>query len=86
MSRYAVVRADGASLEVIVATGCESRQLPVALASMLAKYIRELHMVALNRFWAARVPNLAPTAGYPADAGRFVRQISAAAQVRARFI
>lgn len=80
ISRYAVARTDGGSLEVIVAVGCEGRQLPVALASMLAKYVRELHMAALNRFWAARVPGLAPTAGYPADAARFVRQISAAAQ------
>lgn len=78
-SRYRVVGQDGTSLEVAVAVGCESRQLPVALASMVAKYIRELHMELLNRYWAARVPGLAPTAGYPADAARFLREIGAAA-------
>ncbi len=78
-SRYCVAREDGVSLEVVVAVGCEARQLPVALASMFAKYVRELHMEALNRFWAKRVPRLAPTAGYPADAARFVREISDAA-------
>lgn len=79
-SRYRVAQADGTSLEVRVAVGCEARQLAVALASMVAKYIRELHMELLNRFWAARVRGLLPTAGYPADAARFVREISTAAQ------
>lgn len=77
-SRYQVARASGACLEVWVAVGCEARQLPVALASMVAKYIRELHMELLNRFWAARVPGLTPTAGYPVDAARFVGQIAVA--------
>lgn len=79
-SRYRVEWENGTRLEVCVAVGCETRQLPVALASMVAKYIRELHMELLNRFWAARVPDLAPTAGYPADAARFMRQIAAVAQ------
>jgi ribonuclease HII len=45
--------------------------LPAALASMASKYLRELAMEAFNAFWSARVPNLAPTAGYPQDARRF---------------
>jgi len=80
LSRYGVAREDGVSLEVIVAVGCEARSFPVALASMVAKYVRELHMEALNRFWAQRVPRLVPTAGYPADAARFVGDIFDAAQ------
>ncbi len=55
------------------------RFLPTALASMTAKYLRELSMRAFNQFWAAHVPNLKPTAGYPKDAQRF-RQAIAAAQ------
>ncbi len=78
-SHYRVVREDGLSLDVVVAVGCEVRQFPVALASMVAKYVRELYMEALNWFWAQRVPGLAPTAGYPADALRFVRDITDAA-------
>lgn len=51
------------------------RFLPAALASMTAKYLRELSMMAFNAFWAERVPNLRPTAGYPGDAQRFWRDI-----------
>jgi hypothetical protein len=51
--------------------------LPTALASMTAKYLRELAMRAFNEFWCARVPNLRPTAGYPTDAPRFKREIAA---------
>jgi hypothetical protein len=51
------------------------RFLPAALASMTAKYLRELSMMAFNAFWAERVPNLKPTAGYPGDALRFWNDI-----------
>ena len=47
------------------------RFLPAALASMLAKYLRELSMRAWNEFWCQQVPNLKPTAGYPLDAKRY---------------
>jgi hypothetical protein len=56
------------------------RFLPTALASMLAKYLRELAMRAFNAFWAAHVSNLRPTAGYPQDARRFRNDITAAQQ------
>lgn len=51
--------------------------LPTALASMAAKYLRELSMRAFNEFWCARVSGLRPTAGYPTDAPRFKRDIAA---------
>jgi hypothetical protein len=47
----------------------------VALASMISKLIRELWMDAFNGFWAARLNDLRPTAGYPTDADRFRREI-----------
>jgi hypothetical protein len=50
--------------------------LPAALASMASKYLRELAMEAFNAFWAAHLPNLAPTAGYPQDARRFQAEIA----------
>jgi len=50
--------------------------LPVALASMVSKYLRELAMRAVNAFWCERVPGLKSTAGYPVDAVRFRRQIA----------
>ena len=53
------------------------RHLPTALASMVAKYLRELAMRAWNDFWCRRVAGLAPTAGYPQDARRFKAAIAA---------
>ncbi|MDZ7620311.1 MAG: hypothetical protein U1E05_25190 [Patescibacteria group bacterium] len=50
--------------------------MPVALASMVSKYLRELAMRAFNAFWRQRVPSLVPTAGYPVDAARFRRDIA----------
>jgi hypothetical protein len=53
------------------------RMLPTALASMLAKYLRELAMKPFNDFWLRHIPGLRPTAGYPEDAGRFRGEIAA---------
>lgn len=49
---------------------------PVALASMTAKYVRELAMTQFNRFWAGHIDGLKPTQGYPLDAHRFRKQIA----------
>lgn len=53
----------------------ETHHLPVALASMLSKYLRELFMAMYNRYWATHLPDLAPTAGYYTDGLRFYNQI-----------
>jgi len=53
----------------------EDRQLPVALASMLSKYLRELLMDLFNRFWLLHVPQVRPTAGYYEDGRRFYEEI-----------
>jgi hypothetical protein len=57
--------------------GGEART-PVALASMTAKYLRELCMRAFNALWCQRAPGLEPTAGYPVDALRWRRDAAAA--------
>ncbi len=44
---------------------------PVAVASVIAKYLRELAMHAFNRHWQSLAPGLRPTAGYPVDAARW---------------
>jgi ribonuclease HII len=49
----------------------DGTHLNVALASMAAKYLREVFMGQFNRYWLKRVPGLEPTAGYPGDASRF---------------
>jgi hypothetical protein len=53
------------------------RFLPVALASMTAKYLRETAMRPFNEFWLRHVPGIKPTAGYPTDSWRFKKQIAA---------
>jgi len=50
--------------------------LPAALASMAAKYVRELFMMGFNAYWCGRVDGLAPTAGYAADSRRFLAAIA----------
>ena len=51
-------------------------QLPIALASMYAKYHRELSMGRFNAFWRLHLPDIKPTSGYPVDASRFKSEIS----------
>jgi hypothetical protein len=61
-------------IEARFRVGCEDH-LPVALASMASKYLREAAMLAFNWFWCQRLPELRPTAGYPRDALRFWNEI-----------
>ncbi len=53
----------------------ESRHMPIALASLISKYLRELLMASFNAYWANHVPDLKPTAGYYSDGLRFLRDI-----------
>lgn len=53
------------------------RHLPVAAASIISKYLRELSMDLFNDFWREHCPDLQPTRGYPVDAIRFRREIEA---------
>lgn len=54
--------------------------LPVALSSMVSKYLREVLMHQFNEFWASHVPGLKPTQGYPVDAKRFREEIAVTAR------
>ncbi|MBN2211120.1 MAG: hypothetical protein JW709_06955 [Sedimentisphaerales bacterium] len=58
--------------------GGDDRQLPIALASMAGKYLRELHMEQFNAYFGRTYPNLKPTAGYYQDGMRFLNDLSAA--------
>jgi ribonuclease HII len=58
----------------------ESAHMPVALASMVAKFVRELAMLRFNQHWGtARLTALGqeikPTAGYRNDAHRWLEEI-----------
>ena len=73
-SRY-LLRDDeaGRRMTVLFRPEAEQAHLPVALASMTAKYLRELSMIRFNDHWCARAPGLAPTAGYVTDARRWLK-------------
>ena len=63
------------TVEIYFLVEAEDQHLPVALASMLSKYLRELFMELFNRFWGRICPQIAPTAGYHTDGNRFYREI-----------
>jgi ribonuclease HII len=68
-----VYRVEGLNREVRITfmPKADVNCFPVALASMISKYVRELLMREFNRYWRTHVPDLAPTAGYPGDSQRY---------------
>ena len=74
VSRYALTL-NGRESVVSYQPEAEDRHLPVALASMSAKLVRELAMARMNRYWAGRVSELKPTAGYVSDARRWLADV-----------
>lgn len=75
-SSYAL-RDAGRTITVFFEVEGDGRHLPVALASIGAKYVRELCVRRLNAHFGRRLPGLAPTAGYPQDAERWLEQARA---------
>ena len=65
----------GRDITVSFKPRADGENVCVALASMLAKYVREVCMKQFNEFWAKHVPGIKPTAGYPLDAKRFYAEI-----------
>ncbi len=53
----------------------DQARTPVALASVVAKTVRELFMESLNGWFAEQVADVRPTAGYPVDARRFLAEV-----------
>lgn len=72
------LRFNWGQLDICFRTGGEDHWLPIALASMTSKYLRELLMTLVNRFWAGHVEGLKPTSGYFTDGKRFLEDIAAA--------
>ncbi len=77
VSRY-TVESPGGKMEVAFVVKADSKHLPVALSGMTAKYVRELFMGRLNRFFAELAPGAESTSGYHGDAGRFLEATAAA--------
>lgn len=88
-SRYRLASANN-DWFIEFAVDADEHHLPVALASMLAKYLREVLMQGFNAYWKDRLESLRPTAGYYADARRFLAEIEpvivAAGVPRQRFV
>ncbi|MEC8493493.1 MAG: hypothetical protein VXZ39_01145 [Planctomycetota bacterium] len=74
-SRY-LVEAQGRTMAIRFVQKGDRDSLPVALASCLAKYARELDMGAFNEHFGALYPAVAPTAGYVTDARRWLNVVS----------
>ena len=70
-----IIRDTNRSAEISFTIKADATELPVALASMVSKYLRELFMSQFNAFWISRIENLKPTAGYYTDGKRFYQQI-----------
>jgi len=80
-STYHIREPSGKAARALTLSFCEGGDclaLPTALGSMIAKYVREVHMHAFNAYWCERVEGLKPTAGYGTDAARFLRDIHGA--------
>lgn len=73
-SEYLVAMAAQA-IRLTFAEKAEDRSFPTALASCLAKYVREVMVRRMNEWFQARHPDLRPTAGYYTDGKRFLDDV-----------
>ncbi len=88
-SRYVVTDGAGSRAGVSFMVEGEKHHMAVALASMIAKYCRELAMIRFNRFFAVQHRDLTgieirPTAGYALDARRWLSEIGETLTARDR--
>jgi ribonuclease HII len=74
LSTYQIATRNG-PMQLSFAVEGEQRSFPTALASCIAKYVRELMVHLLNRWFQARMPGLRPTAGYYQDGHRFLEEV-----------
>ena len=70
-----LLRRDGGWARLSFSEKADAHCLPTAMASMVAKYLRERLMDRFNAFWRAHAPELKPTAGYWNDGLRFLDDI-----------
>jgi ribonuclease HII len=69
------LRADDKVMRIHFVVGADRRFLPVSLASMISKYLRELLIINLNSYFVGFSADLKPTAGYWKDGLRFIEEI-----------
>ena len=73
-SSYELLR-DGKQMRLHFAVGADDRFLAVALASMLSKFLRQLLIENINRYFTGFHTELKPTAGYWKDGLRFIEDL-----------
>jgi len=66
---------DGRKVRVYFMVGADDKYLPVSLASMACKYLREVLVDNINRYFIGFNSTLKPTAGYWKDGLRFIEDI-----------
>jgi ribonuclease HII len=69
------LRAGGRMVRLSFEVNADDRYLPVSLASMVSKYLRELLMECMNEYFVGMSADLKPTAGYWKDGLRFVEEL-----------
>jgi ribonuclease HII len=69
------LRAGSKGMRLHFVVGADERFLPVSLASMVSKYLRELLVHNINRYFAGFHSDLKPTAGYWKDGLRFIEDL-----------
>lgn len=74
MSSYELI-GGGRIMRIHFCVKADSKYLPVCLASMTSKYLREVLMESLNNYFCKMHKNLKPTAGYWQDGHRFIKDI-----------
>jgi ribonuclease HII len=74
MSSYEM-RTGDRRVRVHFVVGADSRYLPVSLASMASKYVREVLVDNINRYFIGFNTTVRPTAGYWKDGLRFIEDI-----------
>jgi ribonuclease HII len=69
------LQADGKVMRLHFVIAADERFLPVSLASMVSKYLRQLLVESINRYFAGFHAELKPTAGYWKDGLRFIEDL-----------
>ena len=63
------------AMRIHFVVGADEKYLPVSLASMVSKYLRELLIGNINKYFTCLGEGLKPTAGYWKDGMRFVEDL-----------
>jgi ribonuclease HII len=69
------LQSDEKKMRLHFVVGADERFLTVSLASMVSKYLRELLVANINRYFAGHYAELKPTAGYWKDGLRFIEDL-----------